>query len=152
MDTTEIIKAIQYVLAPAIMVSAAALLTLGFQNKSSNLASRFRLLNSEKRLLDLKEKRAGYEDARLNSLEQQIDFLVRRAFLIRNAILLGYSSIIAFMTTSILLFVNLYYAHSLYPVIIGVFILALFMLLTAAFFMILETVLFYRIIRLEDTV
>ena len=152
MDTDEIIKAIQYVLAPAIMVSAAALLTLGFQNKSSNLASRFRLLNREKRQLGLKQRLTDHEEVRLKSVNQQIDFLVKRVFFIRNALISGYVSVIASLATSILLFANLYGLHDLYPMIIGIFILGLFMLLAAAFFMILETLLFYRVLRLEDRV
>lgn len=152
MNTAEIIQAIQYVLAPAVMVSAAGLLILGFQNKSSNIANRFRLLNHEKRLLELKEDRLGHEETRFKSLDEQIDFLVQRAFLIRNAILLGYASVVGFMTTSVLLFANIYCDRNLYPVIIGVFIAALLMLLAACCSMILETLIFYRVIRLEDTV
>jgi len=37
----EIVQKIQYMIAPAVMVSSSALLLLGFNNKFSNLANRF---------------------------------------------------------------------------------------------------------------
>ena len=151
MEAAEMIKGIQSVLAPAVMVSAAALLLLGFQNKSSNLANRFRTLNQEKRMLGLKLKREDFEEARLASLDQQLDYLVRRAFFIRNAILLTYGAIMSFAAASILIFAHLNFFAHLYPVVSGAFLFGFLCILAACIFMSLETGLYYRIISLEDS-
>ena len=150
MDIAEMIKAIQYVLAPAVMISASALLLLGFQNKSSNLATRFRALNQEKRLLGIKFKREDFEEARLASLDPQLAYLVKRAFFIRNAILLSYGAIISFSTASILIFAQMTFSIHLYPLVSGVFLFGFVCIPAACVFMSLETRLYYQIISLED--
>ena len=151
MDIAEMIKAIQYVLAPAVMISAAALLLLGFQNKSSNLANRFRVLNQEKRQLGLKLKRENFEEARLVSLDRQLAYLVQRAFFIRNAIMLTYGAIMGFSAASLLIFAHMTFFAHLYPAVSGVFLLGFGCILAACVFMGLETRLYYQIISLEDS-
>jgi len=145
------IKAIQYVLAPAVMISASGLLLLGFQNKSSNLASRFRVLNQEKRVLGLKFKREDFEETRLVSLDQQLACLFRRAFFIRNAILLAYAAIMSFAASSVLIFAHMTLAINLRLIVYGIFLLGFLCLLAACVFMSLETRLYYQIISLEDS-
>lgn len=152
MEISETIKAIQYVVAPAVMVSSSALLLLGFQTKFSNLASRFRLLNNEKRLLVQKTVLAAFEEDRLQNLERQLEQLMRRAFFIRNAILAAYSGIVGFSVSSVLIFADLYLAGSFHPWIVGVFMLGFACVLAACVFMIVETQVFYRVMRLEDAV
>ena len=151
MDTGELVRTIQYVLAPAVMVSSSALLLLGFQTKFSNLANRFRALNQEKRLLSERSDRSPSEEARFRSLGKQVEQLMRRATLVKRAILLTYGAIVCFAGTSVFIFLNVYTSFQLYHLIIAVFIFGFFLSLAAAVFMIQETSLFYRIIRLEKS-
>ena len=161
MSVAEIVQKIQYMIAPAVMVSSSALLLLGFHNKFSNLASRFRVLNQEKRLLSQKVHHETAEALRLKSLVEQVDQLMKRASLVKNSILFTYLAIICFVSTSIFIFLNVYVTFQLNTAIavvtpfqlnyaIAVVILAGFLSLVAACtFMILETMLFYRVIAIE---
>jgi hypothetical protein len=151
MAITQTIQEIQYVLAPAIMVSSSALLLLGFQGKFSNLASRFRALNHEKRLLATKPNRDAAEENRLQSLEEQVESLLRRATYVKNAILLSYVGVVCFTGTSVLIFLNVYAAFELRHVVILVFMLGLASILASSILMILETTWLYRILTLEKT-
>lgn len=149
MDTPRIIQEIQYAIAPAVMVSSSALLLLGFQNKFSNLASRFRALNQEKRNLLHKAERSAAEEARLGNLTQQVEQLARRAKHVKNAIIFTYLGILCFVGTSMLIFADGYVALQLYHLTIGIFILGFVLLLASSMEMITETRLFYEIISLE---
>lgn len=149
MEITKIVQEIQYVLAPAVMVSSSALLLLGYQNKFSNLASRFRALNHEKRLLVRKDQKDETEKERLLSVEQQIDHLMARARHVKNAIVMAYGAIICFAVTSVLIFLNVYAYFQLYQAIIVVFLAGLFLTLAGAACLIAETRLFYKVIALE---
>ena len=151
MDISKLILQIQYVLAPAIMVSSAALLLLGIQNKFSNLASRFRSLNSEKRALNLITERSPLEEQRLKNLQEQIHRLMKRAGAVKNAILCLYFSIVVFMGTSILIFLNVYANFQLYHLIVAVFVAGLLAVMAGCLFIVFETILFYTVIRLEQT-
>ena len=150
MDVTKIVQSIQYVLAPAVMVSSAALLLLGYQNKFSNLASRFRALNHERRLLSQKISRDPLEETRLQNLIEQIDQLMQRANHVKNAIVLAYFSIISFTGASFLIFLNVYAFFRIYHVIFVIFFLGLLALLNSAILMTRESWLSYRIIALES--
>ena len=150
MDIPKTVQDIQYVLAPAVMVSSSALLLLGFQNKFSNLANRFRALNHEERLLQAKPTRDRVEQGRLDNLTEQIRHLIARAKLVKNAILSAYAGIACFSGTSILIFVNLYTPVQIWTEISAVFIAGILCVLASAFFMIGETRLFYRVIDLEN--
>ena len=149
MDVTKIVQEIQYVLSPAVMVSSSALLLLGLQNKFSNLASRFRALNHEKRTLSQKAGRDEREESRLWNLEEQVDHLMRRATYVKDAIILAYAGIVCFTGTSVLIFVNVYASFHFSRIITGIFLVGLFFVLVSAVLMILETSLFYKIITLE---
>ena len=85
------IGAIQAILAPALGISAVGLLLLGLLNRYSNMVTRIRLLNDEKR--KFKRLLAGpdeleYADrARFASVTKQTEELLLRSRLVRNAIL-----------------------------------------------------------------
>lgn len=149
MDITKIVQEIQYVLAPAVMVSSAALLLLGFQNKFSNLSSRFRALNHERRSLLLKPNLDSVEEGRFKSLNEQVNHLAKRAGYVKNAILLTYCAIVCFLVTSVLIFLNIYVSFRLFLWVIDVFILGLLLLLVSSYLMILETRILYKVITLE---
>ena len=149
MDISKVVQEIQYVLAPAVMVSSSALLLLGFQNKFSNLASRFRVLNHEKRALSQKTQKEASEEDRLINLTAQIQRLMRRAAYVKNAIVLTYCAIICFTGTSILIFSNIYASFQLVDCTVAIFLMGLVMIFASAILMILETTLFYQVISLE---
>ena len=145
----DLVREIQYVLAPAVMVSSSALLLLSFNNKFSSLAGRFRILNDEKRRLAVKPRRETGEELRLKNLEAQLTNLMQRAQYVKQAIVLCYLSMAGFIGTSIMIFINVYSAFGLYQWVVGLFLVSLFLLLLSVFLMILETEIFYKIISLE---
>lgn len=148
MDTPSIIQKIQYAIAPAVMISSSALLLLGFQNKFSNLANRFRALNHEKRNLSYKTDKDAAEQERLESLFQQVNQLLRRAYYVKNAIVMTYLAILFFAGTSVLIFLDFYTDWEKLTFI--VFTFGLLSLWVSAILMILETSLFYHIINIEN--
>ena len=150
MDVATLTQQIQYVLTPAVMISSAALFLLGFQNKFSSLAGRFRVLNHERRVLFLKRHRDEADNERLENLNSQIASLVRRAWQVKNVILLTYAAIVCFVVTSVLIFLNVYFKFVLYHVIVAVFIMGVLLLLAGAFLMMAEVALAFHIIKLES--
>ncbi len=151
MGTDGLIQTIQHVLTPAVMVSSSALLLLGFQTKFSNLANRFRALNHEKRLLAEKPHRTSAEESRFVNLEGQVGQLMRRATLVKRAIVLTYGAIMCFAGSSVLIFASAYMPAAPSHPIAFVVVAGFFLLLTAAVFLIQETLLFYHIIKLESS-
>lgn len=149
MDIQNLVQMIQSVLAPALMVSSSGLLLLGFQNKFSNLASRFRALNQEKRQLLQKSVREASEEIRLRSLTQQVNQLVLRSRYVKNAILLAYFSIICFSGSSVLIFLNVHASLGLMGWVMSVFGAGLLSILGAAALMMCETHLLYKVVQLE---
>lgn len=149
MDIPEIAKQIQHVLAPAVMISSSGLLLLGFQNKYSNLANRFRALNEEKRRLLQKETREAKEEKRLENVLRQVDYLMLRARYIKNAILLMYTSILCFAGTSVAIFVNYYTQADLWKMGNFIFGTGFLCVLAAAVLLMCETRFFYKTMVLE---
>lgn len=150
MEIEAVVKEIQYVIAPAVMVSSSALLLLGFQNKFSNLASRFRALNQERRLLDRKADKEEIERTRLKSLTEQVKQLMRRASHVKNAIFSTYFAIVCFVGTSILLFVNAHTSNHFHELLIAVFLLGFMSLIVTCVLMMMETDLFFKVITVEE--
>ncbi len=150
MGTEQIAQEIQYTLAPAIMISSSALLLLGFQNKFSSLFNRFRALNQEKRNLSQKTGRDAQESIRLENLQKQLPRLMRRARFVKNAILAAYAAILSFITTSILIFLNIYSQIKLTPATIASFLVGLALILASSVFMMIETAIAFHILRLEE--
>ena len=149
MEIEAIVKEVQYVIAPAVMVSSSALMLLGFQTKFSNLASRFRALNQERRLLDRKADKDEVERMRLKSLTEQVEQLMRRASFVKNAILSTYFAIISFVGTSILIFLNAHTSNRFHELLIAVFLLGFLSLVLTCVLMMLETSLFFKVIAVE---
>ena len=150
MELSRIIQEIQYVLAPAVMISSCSLLLLGFQNKFSSLANRFRVLNSEKRALIQKRQRDEADSERLENLKTQVDHLLRRATHVKNVILMTYWAIVCFIMTSILIYLNVYTSFQLFPYIIASFLAGLLLVLFCAILMMVEVALAFKVISLES--
>jgi hypothetical protein len=99
-----VIQIIQLILAPAVMINACGLLLLATSNKYSSVLNRIRLLNDEKRKLFKKAGEKSFEDSlRLESLARQIGNLMRRAELVRNAVMCYTGAIALFIITSLLI-------------------------------------------------
>ncbi len=152
MITPEVVQQIQFMVAPAVMVSSSALLMLGFNNKFSNLANRFRLLNHEKRTLQHKANKDQIELARLGNLALQVQHLMKRATYVKNAILCTYFAIICFVSTSIFIFSGNFGPFSGSVVATAVFFVGFLMLIVTSLYMIAETSLFYHVITIEEKV
>jgi hypothetical protein len=97
-----VIQMIQLILAPAVMINACGLLLLATSNKYSSVLNRIRLLNDEKRKLFKKAGDKNFEEMlRLESLAQQIERLMLRAKLVRNAVMFYTGAIALFILTSL---------------------------------------------------
>ncbi|HNX50836.1 MAG TPA: DUF2721 domain-containing protein [Thermoanaerobaculaceae bacterium] len=100
------VLAIQAILAPAVMVSACGLLLLGLLNRYGVVMARVRALNEERRrLLRNGVAAAGTEaeSERLGSVIRQVDDLVDRIRLLRNAVVSQIIGVGCFVLTSLLI-------------------------------------------------
>ncbi|MBZ0204436.1 MAG: DUF2721 domain-containing protein [Ignavibacteria bacterium] len=108
------IEAIQAMLAPALGISATALLLLSMHNRFSIAINRIRALNEERRRYHIKvsknEEPGAYEQFRYSSISNQIIMLTYRCKELRNAILCTMGSILLFVVTSILIGVNIFFS------------------------------------------
>ncbi len=96
-----VIQIIQAMLAPGVMVSACALLLLGMNNRYSIIVNRIRLLKQEERTLDRSSKDESCR-ARTANIDRQLELLLVRLRLVRNAVF-GFSVGMAFFLASSLL-------------------------------------------------
>ena len=150
MDLSQIVQEIQYTLAPAVMVSSAALLLLGSQNKFSNLFNRFRALNQERRNLEMNSSRRTQDQERLESVNGQLVRIGGRITFTKNAILFNYAAIVCFLVTSITIFLNIHAKVSLFKLTTMLFLTGLLFVLLGAFAMMFEIRIAYKILRLEE--
>lgn len=147
------VSIIQLMLAPAIMISACGLLLLGMNNRYSLVVNRIRLLNEEKRRILLKagEKPLSTDDnVRLESIAQQISFLVYRIKLIRNSVLSYAFAVALFVLTSLLLGISSVLSiYKLNYFIIITFLLGMISVLAGVLLAGFETKKGYDIIKFE---
>jgi len=87
---------VQSMVTPAVMISACGLLLLSVSNKLGRIVDRIRELNSEDRGLG-----AEVDMVRRLSIRNQIDLLLRRALLLRNACGLLYLAVAVFALSSL---------------------------------------------------
>ncbi len=98
------LKFIASSMAPAVIFIAVGLLLAGLQMKYTALITVMRQLNSERR--DECERRlrdgqgGGEEEQRLESIREQMNSLLRRAWLIRSSVLCLYGSVLLFLLAS----------------------------------------------------
>jgi hypothetical protein len=91
-----LLSLVQSMVTPAVMISACGLLLLSISNKLGRIVDRIRDLNTEDRGLS-----ADVEAVRRLSIRNQIDLLLRRAVLLRNACGLLYLAVAVFALTSL---------------------------------------------------
>ncbi|NWF51255.1 MAG: DUF2721 domain-containing protein [Ignavibacteriaceae bacterium] len=143
-------------LAPGIMISACGLLLLGMNNKYSLIVNRIRLLNEERRrvLSKMHDEEFNYhQNLRLESISKQLEKLVFRVKLVRNAVLSYTSAVALFVLTS--LFIGIKYLFDLSKVssiITLLFLLGMISVLTGVIFAAYETWKGYEIVKFEVTI
>lgn len=85
-DIGSAIQAIQGILAPAVMLTAVALLLLTLNSRHSSLVNRIRLLNEEARMLNSKRRLSEADKSRLGNVKEQQRLLLPRIKYVRNGI------------------------------------------------------------------
>jgi len=148
-----IVEMIQSMLAPGLMISACGLLLLGMNNKYSLVVNRIRLLNDEKRKVLNRfssSDETTSDNVRLESITRQLDKLVFRVKLVKNAVLSYTIAVALFIFTSILIGLRLLLlANSLSSTIMIIFLCGMILVLSGSFFAAYETVKGFEIINLE---
>ncbi len=140
------VEIIQLMLAPGIMISACGLLLLGIVN-------RIRLLNDERRKIvhKLDDKDFSYhENVRLASISKQLDALIYRVKLVKNAVLSYTIAVALFVLTSLLIGAEeILNISRLSYVITLLFSLGMIAVLSGVIFAAYETVKGYEIVSFE---
>jgi hypothetical protein len=140
-------------LAPGLMISACGLLLLSLNNKYSLVVNRIRLLNEERRRLFHKagEKEINYvDDVRLESITRQIEHLVTRVRLVKNAVFSYTLAVALFVITSLLIGVDfISRSQNLSSLIIAFFLAGMILVLIGVGYAAYETIKGYAIIQYE---
>lgn len=148
-----IVEIIQLMLAPGLMISACGLLLLGMNNKYSLVVNRIRLLNDERRkiLHKLDDKNFNYhENVRLASILKQLDALVFRVKLVRNAVLSYTIAVALFVLTSLSIGAEeIFKISRLNTLITFLFSLGMLSVLIGVIFAAYETYKGYEIVKFE---
>ena len=148
-----LIQLIQFMLAPAVMISACGLLLLGINNKYSIVVNRIRLLNEERRRTKKKIGGESYEtedNIRLESISKQLVLLVYRIKLVRNSVL-SYTVAVALFILSSLLIGMAFFTKSfdLDFIILASFLVGMVAVFTGIVFAMFETKRGYEIVKFE---
>ena len=152
-DISSIIEIIQLMLAPGLMISACGLLLLGMNNKYSLVVNRVRLLNEERRrsLNKMQDKDLNpQENIRFESISQQLEKLVFRVRLVRNAVLSYTIAVALFVITSLLIGIGyLFDITRLNSFITILFLLGMVSVFCGVIFAAYETYKGYEIVKFE---
>lgn len=147
------VEIIQLMLAPGLMISACGLLLLGMNNKYSLVVNRIRLLNDERRKIihKLDDKELNYyENVRLASISKQLDSLIYRVKLVRNAVLAYTVAVALFVLTSLFIGAEEVLNISRFSSVITVFFsLGMLSVLIGVCFAAYETYKGYQIVKFE---
>lgn len=147
------VQIIQLMLAPAVMINACGLLLLSINNKYSIVVNRIRILNEEKRKLT--SQMGGVspstdDNIRLESIANQIKYLVIRGRLVKNAVIFFIIAIASFVLTSLLIGILSFLTISqLNFFIIASFLLGMIAIFIGTIFMGFEAKKGYEIIIFE---
>ena len=152
-DISSIVQIIQLMLAPGLMISACGLLLLGMNNKYSLVVNRVRLLNEERRrsLNKMQDKDLNpQENIRFESISKQLEQLVLRVRLVRNAVLSYTIAVALFVITSLLIgFGYLFDLTRLNSFITALFLLGMVSVFIGVVFAAYETYKGYEIVKFE---
>lgn len=148
-----IIQLIQFMLAPAVMISACGLLLLGINNKYSIVVNRIRLLNEERRKYKLKIGSENFEtedNVRLESITRQLELLVYRVKLVRNCVLSYTIAVAAFVASSLLIGIAFFTKRiDLDVIILTAFLIGMIAVFAGIIFAMFETKRGYEIVKFE---
>jgi len=150
-DIESAIQTIQAILAPAVMLTAVALLLLSLNSRHSSLVNRIRLLDHEARLLKKKRRLLDLDKVRLGNIKEQQGLLLPRIKYIRNGILCLSFAAIFFVLTSFWIGL-VYFAISTnvtQTMIHLTFIAGMFLVLSGIVYLAVEMYFSYRIILVE---
>jgi hypothetical protein len=125
--------------SPAVMLSACGLMLLGLGNRYGRIVDRIRDFATEWRAL----KKATTDFDRLHTLEVQLSDLFRRGQLLRNAVMLFYVAIFLFVVCSFAIPVT----GTKLPLLF--FCTGMACVLTGTLFALRETLLSFRLIKLD---
>jgi len=152
-ENLSVTQTIQLILAPGVMINACGLLLLGIGNKFSSVLNRIRILNDEKRRLQLRAGEPDYstpENQRVESIVRQLHGLLKRAQWIRNAISCYFISVGLFVLTSLLIGADFFLqVPYLKDVIICVFLSGMLVVFLGVVFGVLDTLKGYDIVKFE---
>ena len=154
MQTEVYYKAIQLMLAPAVMISACGLLLLGISNKYSAINSRIRQLTEERRRHHNRFKdgvELDYlETTRLQSIAKQLGDILVRARLVRNAVSFYVTGLFFFIITSLVIGLDIVINSRVTDyVAVSVFIAGMLFVGIGLLFSLKETLMGYKIIEIE---
>lgn len=145
-----IVKVIQSMLAPGLMISACGLLILGMNNKYSIVVNRIRLLNDEKRKLLHLESKIDDDIRRENIIRVQIDRLNERVRMVRNAVFAYSFAVACFIIASLFIGINLYTKSGEVEFLSLIFFLiGMVTVFVGVVFAANETLKGYKIVRIE---
>ncbi len=103
MTVAEPLSLISSALAPAVALSACAILVSNAQSQYSDLVDRLRDLNAERRRIRAEHEVPTSHVERLRSVELQLPVLYRRAGMLRTAMVLLFGAMMAILTTSFMI-------------------------------------------------
>lgn len=97
MDIETTARAMQYILAPVVMISASALILNGMHGRYTNLNSRLRELARErlKLLSNITEESVYYE--RLNYIDTELPIMLNHYVLVHQAIMIMYLAVMLYV-------------------------------------------------------
>ncbi|MDD5361430.1 MAG: DUF2721 domain-containing protein [Ignavibacteria bacterium] len=154
MQTESFLKAIQLMLAPAVMISACGLLLLGISNKYSSINNRIRLLTEERRRIHNKIKDGAeldyMETTRHQSIARQLNDILFRAKLVRNTVSFYVTGLFLFIITSLVIGLDMMLVTKITDYIaVSIFILGMMSVGIGLIFSLKETLKGYKIIEVE---
>ena len=148
------IEAIQAMMAPALGISATALLLLSMHNRFSAAINRIRLLTEERRRYHIKisenSETGAYEQFRYSSISSQILMITVRCKELRNAILFMMGSILLFVISSLLIGVNMFFSSEVFRMFPLVFFsVGMIMVLMGIIYSAKDIINSYRVTEIE---
>jgi hypothetical protein len=104
MDIETTAKAMQYILAPVVMISASAILLNGLQTRYTTLNSRLREMAHERLQLVLENREpVEYQKERLTEIDSQLPRLLRHYARVHMALMIMYLAILLFIMNMFLI-------------------------------------------------
>lgn len=145
----ETVRAIQTILAPAVMISACGLLLLGMQNRYGRINDRMRALARER--LELLPKRGDpIADVRLAAIERQMPDLLMRVRIQHDAVYYLFAAVIAFVVDAFVIAASLFVAAGPFNVAaLAVFLVGMGLVLWAMVLSAQEIAISTRAVTLE---